>query len=313
MRMMYLPVGYDCNHNCFFCPCGNKKERIGRVSENTLIDAIDYAVNHHGINGITVSGGEPTLHPGFRNILRHCNDLNLQVAVLTNGENFYKKEKAAELFRGVECRSVQIITALHSFKAPVHEKLNGVKGSFNRTVEGLKNLMDMGISVSVKQIVCRQNYEDMPEFVDFAVDVFGKDIGLEFTGMDFCGMDRDHMKEVAVGFREIGKMLEKALDRVDLYRTTRHAFPQVMVTDMPLCSVDPFYWRYFLASSKKGTASYAMPEAAGNKIRQLEDLEGDCGTYYNACSTCLMNEQCPGVWRTTAEFFSDEGIHSITG
>ncbi|MCR5502087.1 MAG: radical SAM protein [Lachnospiraceae bacterium] len=315
MRTMYLAVGYRCNHNCYFCPCG-KDKRTDSVGTEKLLEAVEHAVDCHGIEGITISGGEPTLHPGFSKLVAYCVDKGLETCILSNGENFCDRDRVRQYFGETDRSRLEVVTAFHSFRPQVHEELNGTPGSFDRTVTGLKNLLDDGIAVTVKQILCRQNYRDLPEFTDFVYDTFGGSVSFDFCGMDYCGISRDRAEEVFADFRDIGRSLEDALDRIDRYRRESGAFRRVAVTDFPLCSTDPLYWRFFLASSRNGSASYAMPGKDGDSMYQAADLEGDCGTYYEACENCLMNRQCPGVWRYTAKYFPDAekiGIRSVRG
>lgn len=72
MNSMYLAVGYNCNHRCYFCPCGKKEGKAKAAPTEQMIEAIETGIQNNGIEYITLSGGEPILHPGFHDILEYC-------------------------------------------------------------------------------------------------------------------------------------------------------------------------------------------------------------------------------------------------
>ena len=314
MRTMYLAVGYNCNHNCFFCPCGKKERRVKKASLDELEEAVDLAVREQHVESITISGGEPTLHPGFPELISFCLDKGLEICILSNGENFFHRERIRDFFGEPGRGRIEVVTVLHSYIPAVHEELNGTKGSFERTIQGLKNLVEENIPVTVKHILCSRNHKDLPDFVDFIFETFGGKTAMEFTGMDYCGLKKKQADQIHAGFREMGIMLEKALDRIDFYRKEYGVFRHVAVSDFPLCSTDPLYWRFFASSSRNGTASYAAPDENAGKVWQISDMDGDCGLFYEECRDCLMKRDCPGVWRYASIYYPDgkkEGIRTI--
>jgi MoaA/NifB/PqqE/SkfB family radical SAM enzyme len=46
-----------------------------------------------------------------------------------------------------------------------------VKGSWEQTVEGIKNLIHMDTVVQVNTIVCRENYRDLLKFAEFLAEL----------------------------------------------------------------------------------------------------------------------------------------------
>lgn len=42
-------------------------------------------------SSITISGGEPTLHPDIAEIIKYAQDVGVYVTLLSNGENFANK------------------------------------------------------------------------------------------------------------------------------------------------------------------------------------------------------------------------------
>ena len=69
-----------CNLHCFFCSNeGMNKER--RDSTNIDVDDFAYLLNvlmDNGLEHISLTGGDPTLHPELKRILDIINERNIQ-------------------------------------------------------------------------------------------------------------------------------------------------------------------------------------------------------------------------------------------
>lgn len=311
MNSMYLALGYRCNHHCFFCPCGNRDTKIAAATTEELIYAIEIGIKEKKINHITLSGGEPTLHPGFHEIIKYCLQQKLAVGVLSNGDTFHSLKNVHCFFDDLPNGQLQITTALHSHIPALHNNVTGKQDSFQNTVEGILNVMSFGIPVTVKQVISKWNYQTLPEFVDYIYGKFGPSISLTLCGMDFCGMKDDMTNQVAVSYPQIGCYLEKALDFVNILRKQYSAFPSVTVTDLPLCCVDPYYWGYFVKVSRNALSQYSAPQDNTGIVKTNTEVVNDCDTFFDACTRCSVSNFCPGVWRTSSLIFGESAVHSI--
>lgn len=311
MNSMYLALGYRCNHHCFFCPCGNRDAKTPAASTSELLDAIRHGIQERHITHITLSGGEPTLHPGFREILAYCLENGLHVGILSNGDTFHSMENVHRFFDGIPPGNLQVTTALHSHEAGPHNRVTGKEDSFQNTVQGLLHVMSLGIPVTVKQVISAWNYRQLPAFVDFVYGTFGPGVSLTLCGMDFCGMPDDAAKEAAVPFREMGPYLEKALDLVTDLRRKANAFPTVTVADLPLCCVDPYYWGYFVKVSRNTLSQYSAPRDNSGDVSVNTSVTNECDVFFKACSDCCVSGLCPGVWKTASELFGESAAAPV--
>ena len=311
MNSMYLALGYRCNHHCFFCPCGNNTLKTPAASADELIKAIDFGVDERSITHITLSGGEPTLHPAFHEILAHCVDRGLKVGVLSNGDTFSNPDNVERFFAGLKNAPVSITTALHSIHPKKHDLVTSSKGSYERTVTGLLNVMSFGMNVTVKQVVSKWNYQELPQFVDFCFGKFGPRVSMTLCGMDFCGMKPEQIDKVAIDYKSIGPYLEKALDFVVSLRKRFNAFPHFSIADLPLCCVDPYYWSYFLKVSRGELSQYSAPRGEEGSVSNSGSVVGSCDVFFNECKKCGVSDHCPGVWRTAYEYFRDDVVSAV--
>jgi MoaA/NifB/PqqE/SkfB family radical SAM enzyme len=305
MADMYLAVGYRCNHRCLICPCGNNPKNAPAADVDSLMAALSEGVEKHGVTHVTLSGGEPTLHPAFPLLLQYCMELGCHVTVLSNGDCFSNAEFAGRCFRGTDPDKVEVTTAIHSPDSRLHDRITSIPGSFYRTVQGLENLVRLGIPITVKQCVSQWNYRQLKTFADFVFHVFGFRASLNISGMDFCGMQPTYIRQLAIGYQKMGPYIEEMLDRVTDLRSRYDTFPTMTVADLPLCAVDPAYWGFYRRVSRHSLAQYSAPAQACKAVATSHDVPSDCDTFFSACCNCAVQAYCPGVWRTAYRFFGE--------
>ena len=83
--IIFLP---DCNFRCAFCQNPDLIERPGEVPTVKEEDVLDYLKEKRvWLDGLVVTGGEPTLHEGVVEFLKKVKELGLLVKLDTNGTN----------------------------------------------------------------------------------------------------------------------------------------------------------------------------------------------------------------------------------
>jgi len=78
------------------------------------------------------------------------------------------KEKAREMKKaGVEF--VQI--SLDGADAKTHDEFRGIKGVFNKTIEGIKNCVNEGFFVNIATTATKYNYKEIPKIIDLCEEL----------------------------------------------------------------------------------------------------------------------------------------------
>ncbi|NIM17641.1 MAG: radical SAM protein [Candidatus Aminicenantes bacterium] len=151
-----LALTHRCNVRCIHCYIreeaatrGNPGKELGTDQWKTIIDKITEA----GCLYLLITGGEPLLRKDFDEIYRHARTNGLLVTVFTNGTLI--SENIIELFNEFPPRAVEI--SLYGATAETYETITGVKGSFEKCLNGIKRLMDFQINVRLKTILMKQN------------------------------------------------------------------------------------------------------------------------------------------------------------
>ena len=131
----YLYIGHACNNNCLFCSEADSKfpkKTLGQIKKEILSVRKKY-------NFINFMGREPTLREDFFSILEFARSKKFKkIGITTNGRllsypGFAKKV----LISGVN----QIGITLNGATPKTHDFLTQVPGSFEQTLQGIKNIV----------------------------------------------------------------------------------------------------------------------------------------------------------------------------
>ncbi len=155
-----------CNQRCLFC-----LDRGAQNGSSLSIDSLKRSLargRKQGLTRVVLSGGEPTLHPAFLEIVRTACSLGYtHVQTITNGRRFCYP---AFLDGAVEAGLREVTFSLHGNTPALHDRLTRVPGSFVQLVAGLRRaLATRGLIVSVDVVINRLNLPVLREILDFCV------------------------------------------------------------------------------------------------------------------------------------------------
>lgn len=84
--MANLSITNICNNNCVYCFANDARNELGKTSieAGTFDKALDY-LKRSGLKQARLLGGEPTLHPGFRDLAIKAMGRGFEIMLFTNG------------------------------------------------------------------------------------------------------------------------------------------------------------------------------------------------------------------------------------
>jgi pyruvate-formate lyase-activating enzyme len=122
-----LDLTTACNYRCDHCIDWDILNTKHRHDEETLRSSICTMVERGLRSVILIGGGEPTIYPGFVDFVRFLKDLELQVAVVSNGSRGDKLLEIADVLEerdwvrlSLDAGSNQLFRAMHK---PVKKSL----------------------------------------------------------------------------------------------------------------------------------------------------------------------------------------------
>ncbi|HQK21193.1 MAG TPA: radical SAM protein, partial [Polyangiaceae bacterium] len=121
--------------------------------------------HRQGARAVWLAGGEPLMRQDLHKILRSCLDRRLVPAILTNGRMLVYA-KIRQLIDRAKVGALRI--ELHGPR-DVHDRLVGVAGAFDQTVEGLRALLidaSRSLHIEVACTVLAENLPSLTQWVD---------------------------------------------------------------------------------------------------------------------------------------------------
>ena len=163
-------ITYRCNHLCTFCynsPTGQREMTTEQIFEALA------KIREFGVLYLTLTGGEAMCHRDFWKIAEEVKRLGMGLRVYSNG---YLMADPKIVKRLKELNPVEVEISIHGAQAKTHEALTKIKGSFDKTVQALRNLSDAGIKVNLKCPITRLNRDEL-----FGIRDIGDSMGLYVT------------------------------------------------------------------------------------------------------------------------------------
>lgn len=311
MYTLYIALGYQCNLGCEFCPCQINAKSIKALELDEIKKMIFSTEEKRTIDYILLSGGEPTIFKSFLPTINFLSETNYDFGILSNSIRFSNNDFLAEFLSVIPIerrKSVRITTALHSFNKVKHDEVTNVEGSFEKSILGIRNLIQNGIHVNIKFLVTKQNYFEIKTFIDYCYHEFKNNISITISSVDFSGKARFVSEKYLIQLNKLTKYFEDALDYVELINKKDNF--KVVIDEFPLCCVDPYYWKYFTINTKLSGTAHATPTIENvNKLNL--DFENQCSTFFEACKKCPVEKYCAGIWYSTYKLLGENAVSPV--
>ncbi len=157
---LFLELTNVCNQECFFCvQPGNWQKKIFKQSHMAMeyLERTLFAAKEFGVLELFISGGEPTCHPRFLDIISLVKKLQLRTSIYTNGVNFSAadvKMLSNILEPGWDC----MLLGLDAADKVTYRKLRG-KDHFDSVLKTLERFRDEAMPFVTQMVILRSNIE----------------------------------------------------------------------------------------------------------------------------------------------------------
>jgi sulfatase maturation enzyme AslB (radical SAM superfamily) len=269
-----------CNQDCVFCFVDRTSPGL---SDGDILAAIDAAAQA-GAERISLSGGEPTLHPRLADFLARAAALQIKERELQT--NALTLADPAAVDRLVDAGLTQAVVSLHAVDPARYVAITGA-GHPDQALLGVQHLLARGVAVELNVVHTRANLDHLEAVVD-AVAARAPLAHVLFSVTYIVdGLPRS-WGEVAVRYREAAPFLAAAMRRARdhglAYRLTGR------------CGVPPCAWGADLSE----LFTFAPPT-----VDPEDDASGQ--VYFDACARCAARGHCYGVPQAyAARFGGDE-------
>jgi sulfatase maturation enzyme AslB (radical SAM superfamily) len=161
--------GSECNNACVVCEAGDQTTSHDLDGLVRQIDSLTDPEN------LVLLGGEPTLHEDLAPLISYARRQGAgRIKLLTNGRRLAEVDFLKNLAEE-GCRLFEV--KVEGSSPAVHEAVTRTRGSFDETLQGLKNLgvlartegYEDAIYVAARVVVTRENLEDLIALVSMLV------------------------------------------------------------------------------------------------------------------------------------------------
>jgi radical SAM protein with 4Fe4S-binding SPASM domain len=170
-----IEVTQRCPNNCVFCSSLSSLKTQGRLNRNEILKISNQAVLL-GLKRISISGGEPLLHPDIFSIVDNLYALGLHVAVYTTGISLdiHGKVRPFLDWQNFEHSQTTLIFNVQSTDEEIHDQLSRRKGSLCLTRRSILDAKNKGFRVEVHLVPNRINLYSLAasvaDFKEWGVD-----------------------------------------------------------------------------------------------------------------------------------------------
>jgi radical SAM protein with 4Fe4S-binding SPASM domain len=159
---MDLALTYKCNNKCIHCYAGGPKQTT-ELSTQQWMSVID-KLHDIGIPHIVFTGGEPTLRSDLPVLIEYTQKRELVSGLVTNGRMLKDKAYLQSL---IDAGLDHIQVTVESYDPQIHDKITDAPGSWQETIQGLRNAIETPIYTISNTTLNQYNMEGIEQTIDF--------------------------------------------------------------------------------------------------------------------------------------------------
>jgi SynChlorMet cassette radical SAM/SPASM protein ScmF len=222
LTMLYLYIAGSCNLACRHCWISPNYIPGGKGGQFVPLEYVEKAIREGlplGLSRIKLTGGEPLLHPQIRDLIALIAQAGLNIFIETNG-TLIDAEMAAFLKDYTQVCFISV--SLDGATVATHEALRLVPGSFQKAVDGIRNLVAIGLRPQMICTLHRGNVSELAQVVNLAQSLDCSSI--KFNHVQSSGRGENMAKDEGLSIPEL----------IDLY----HYVESELV---PACKIPVFF------------------------------------------------------------------------
>ncbi len=281
-----LRIGLRCNQDCIFC--NTDSGAMNMISDDKKIKDQITEWSKQGIELLIISGGEPSMMKGLPSYIRMAKEQGAKHIELQTNAVVIDKEYAKQLS---EAGLNMAFVSFHAIDENTNALITRVRGTFEKTVAGIKNLLDSKVDVTLNIVVNTYNYKQLKGIVRFIQENFPdiKAITLSFVA-PLCQARKN--KECIPSISETLPFIKQAIDycranAMDIRIPARCGIPPCFL---------PGYEHLFDTLKESG---------------RWDDF--DDKTKLDVCAGCSNDSRCSGLWDFYIAIHGSDEFSSYAG
>lgn len=306
MRNLDLKVGYSCNNDCVHCVIKNYKQSLMRESKSLDLsfEQIKKILDVEDFSSVVLTGGEVTIRKDFFKILDELRRRKVNVILQTNGRRFMSLDFVSRFV----VYNVSCVVAVHGPNESVHDRVTKRAGSFLETVQGVRNLIESGVYVSIKYVVTNYNKDCIFETVRFC-----EELGVDHVDVAFAHFTQGDIRrfyELIPRYKDIKDEIRGVIE----YARFRDKFPKLTFESVPNCILGRGNERFSsdnLQAFRRLNKVRSSVQAVNQSKKDWNVLRDDNKKKFEKCKGCVYDMICLGPWREYYEVYGDDEFEPL--
>ena len=292
--------GEQCNNDCPMCSNTGEASLFFHPTETLLRRAA--FLHRSGFRRAVVTGGEPTIHPGFWTVVERLEADGFTWDINTHGRSFAKDGFAR---RAAQHGLKRAIVSLHSHRPATSAALFGTReDAHHETVAGIDRLLDADVDVTVNCVLTRLNLSELDEYLRAGRARFGERAAFKFVFPSTVGKGGPWAGIATVRYGEVRESVQRLRSTaLELgARVFFESFPNCILDDPGALNVGR--WTF-------GETHY-LDDATGDRIYSMRHIEAELSAFGEVCRRCSVLRRCPGVSRDYARRYGVDELVPFT-
>lgn len=299
VKRLEFHISYNCVNNCSFCSEYDRMKQFKKnpVSFNEIKKEL-ILKKKAGFDFVNFTGGEPTVHPDFFEIIKFAKSFGYRIYVGTNGSMLAKKDFCKKVLPFLD----EISFSIHGHNAGSHDKLSGRKGAFNDIVAAINNADKFGFANKfANTVVVKDNFENLEKILEF---LGGRKFKQAlFSNIAPEGMGLKRYADLTARIGDWRKKIPKFAKISKAYNIGLRFF------GLPLCALGEYE---FLSNDLFWDARMTTERAAKSNAIGLIDAESATPDRNRIkteiCAGCGHDKICFGVFAEYVKNFGDKEL-----
>lgn len=277
---------YRCNGKCVFCLFEDLKSTPS-INAKFIVSQLNKIEQTYQIDDVTISGGEPALHPGFFSLLGAIKSRGYRkIRLATNAIAFSDSDLARRVKEYVD----EVIISVHASNPEDYLEISELPLEIGKKLyEGIFNIRRYFNSVGTNTVVVKKNLRNLPQIAKFILE-----LGVNWALLTYpVPLGRFKTEYVKLACPIDAKFRELATEYIQILSPHVECNYQTM----PIClmkGLERFYQKeydQFVIDFRTGKRNFFLsvdPEKNDADFTPMANKE--------RCENCKYAKDCVGFW-----------------
>lgn len=301
MEHIDFHISYNCLNRCLFCSSSSSIEKFNRypLKIETILSLLRRK-RGKGFTSVNFTGGEPTLFPGFTQLVKGTKKMGYRISVGTNGGRFKSKKFCLQIAPFLD----EVYFSCHGHTSGLHNFLTANAASFAMLNRAMDNLSKFPIRFCTNTVVTKYNIDYLEETLNFIIKKKIKHVLISNLAPEGRGLR--NFAELVVRLNDFKNKIHALVKIANRHEVVIRFFglPACILGKFS-CYSNDFCWdkRLNIEQDKNERLFLKKEECispARNRVKTVK------------CQTCLYNEVCGGVFEEYLGKFGDEELEPFS-